>query len=87
MGGNSKKQREQEREVRVPLMMIFRGDMPRNTITACLWMGTGFVVYYSTFGLFATHLQKTSASVRPWWRYRLPSPTSPALSLAVRGDG
>ena len=29
-----------------------------NTLTACLWMGSGFVVYYSTFGLFATHLQK-----------------------------
>ncbi len=55
---NRKKQREQSREVRIPLAMIFRPHMLRNTITACLWMGSGFVVYYSTFGMFATHLQK-----------------------------
>ncbi len=55
---NRKKQREQQKEVRVPLAMIFRSSMLRNTITACLWMGSGFVVYYTTFGLFATHLQK-----------------------------
>ena len=29
-----------------------------NTLTACLWMGSGFVTYYTIFGLFATHLQK-----------------------------
>ena len=51
-------QREQKREVRAPLVTIFRRHMIGNTLTACLWMGTGFVVYYSTFGLFATHLQK-----------------------------
>ena len=51
-------QREQNREVRAPLVSIFRRDMIGNTLTACLWMGSGFVVYYSTFGLFATHLQK-----------------------------
>ncbi|MGP0001962.1 MAG: MFS transporter, partial [Acetobacteraceae bacterium] len=50
-------QREQNREVRAPLFSIFRRGMIGNTITACLWMGSGFVVYYSTFGLFATHLQ------------------------------
>jgi SHS family lactate transporter-like MFS transporter len=55
---NRRKQREQQREVRIPLAMIFRSHMLRNTITACLWMASGFVVYYSTFGLFATHLQK-----------------------------
>ncbi len=55
---NRKKQREQQKEVRVPLAMIFRKHMIGNTITACLWMASGFVVYYSTFGLFATHLQK-----------------------------
>ncbi len=32
--------------------------MLRNTVTACLWMASGFVVYYTTFGMFATHLQK-----------------------------
>ena len=29
-----------------------------NTLTACLWMASGFVTYYTVFGLFATHLQK-----------------------------
>ncbi len=29
-----------------------------NTITACLWMASGFVVYYSVYGMFATHLQR-----------------------------
>jgi SHS family lactate transporter-like MFS transporter len=29
-----------------------------NTLTACWWMASGFVVYYSIFALFATHLQK-----------------------------
>jgi SHS family lactate transporter-like MFS transporter len=51
-------QREQKREVRAPLLTIFRRHMIGNTLTACLWMGSGFVVYYTTFGLFATHLQK-----------------------------
>ncbi len=51
-------QREQQKEVRVPLLAIFRRSMIRNTATACLWMASGFVVYYSTFGMFATHLQK-----------------------------
>ena len=25
---------------------------------ACLWMASGFVIYYSVYGMFATHLQK-----------------------------
>ena len=29
-----------------------------NTITACIWLASGFVVYYSVYGMFATHLQK-----------------------------
>ena len=55
---NRQLQREQQREVRAPLLSIFRRNMIGNTLTACLWMASGFVVYYSTFGLFATHLQK-----------------------------
>ena len=54
---NRQIQREQNREVRTPLLSIFRKQLLGNTITACLWMGAGFVVYYSTFGMFATHLQ------------------------------
>jgi len=29
-----------------------------NTLMACLWMASGFVIYYSVYGMFATHLQK-----------------------------
>jgi MFS transporter, SHS family, lactate transporter len=29
-----------------------------NTLTACWWVASGFVVYYSITALFATHLQK-----------------------------
>ena len=51
-------QRAQKKEVRVPLLTIFRRGMIGNTATACLWMASGFVVYYATFGMFATHLQQ-----------------------------
>jgi SHS family lactate transporter-like MFS transporter len=55
---NRAKQREQNKEFRTPLFDIFRPRVLGNTITACLWMGSGFVVYYSVYGLFATHMQK-----------------------------
>lgn len=55
---NRRLQREQNKEVRAPLFHIFRWRLLPNTLTACLWMGSGFVVYYSVYGMFATHLQK-----------------------------
>jgi len=55
---NRKQQREQERQVRVPLLKIFKRGMIGNTLTACWWMASGFVVYYSIWAMFATHLQK-----------------------------
>lgn len=55
---NRRLQREQKKEVRVPLLDIFRWKVLGNTITACLWMASGFIVYYSVYGLFATHLEK-----------------------------
>lgn len=55
---NRDKQRAQKKEFRLPLFEIFRPRMLVNTLTACLWMGSGFVIYYTVFGLFATHLQK-----------------------------
>ena len=55
---NREKQRAQQQEFRVPLLQIFRLSMLPNTLTACLWMASGFVTYYTVFGLFATHLQK-----------------------------
>ncbi|HEX4365737.1 MAG TPA: MFS transporter [Rhodopila sp.] len=50
-------QKAQQREVKVPLFSIFRRGMLRNTLTACWWMASGFVTYYSVTVLFATHLQ------------------------------
>ena len=55
---NREKQRAENKEVRTPLLEMFRLRMLPNTLTACLWMASGFVTYYTVFGLFATHLQK-----------------------------
>ena len=55
---NRRRQREQQKEVRAPLFDIFRKPLLGNTLTACLWMASGFVIYYSVYGMFATHLQK-----------------------------
>jgi SHS family lactate transporter-like MFS transporter len=55
---NRRQQRLQEREVRAPLLRIFKRDTIGNTLTACWWMGSSFVVYYSIYAMFATHLQK-----------------------------
>src|SRR6201987_2644681 len=55
---NRRIQREQHKEFRAPLLDIFRRRMLGNTIMACLWMASSFVIYYSVYGMFATHLQK-----------------------------
>jgi len=55
---NRRKQHEQHHEFRAPLLDIFRLRVLPNTITACLWMASSFVIYYTVFGMFATHLQK-----------------------------
>ena len=55
---NRRMQREQNHEFRVPLFDIFRPQLLTNTLTACLWMAASFVIYYSVYGMFATHLQK-----------------------------
>jgi MFS transporter, SHS family, lactate transporter len=55
---NRRIQREQKQEFRAPLLDIFRRRLLGNTIMACLWMASGFVIYYSVYGMFATHLQK-----------------------------
>jgi MFS transporter, SHS family, lactate transporter len=55
---NRRLQRDQKKECRAPLLDIFRWRMLPNTLTACLWMASSFVVYYSVYGMFATHLQK-----------------------------
>jgi SHS family lactate transporter-like MFS transporter len=55
---NRRKQREQKREMRLPLIAIFKRQVIGNTLTACWWMAGTFVTYYSIWALFATHLQK-----------------------------
>jgi SHS family lactate transporter-like MFS transporter len=55
---NQKQQKHRDAHMRAPLLAIFRRQIIWNTVTACLWMSSGFVTYYATFGLFATYLQK-----------------------------
>jgi MFS transporter, SHS family, lactate transporter len=55
---NQRLQKDQSAEVRAPLLAIFQRKVLWNTVTACMWMSSGFVTYYATFGLFATYLQK-----------------------------
>jgi MFS transporter, SHS family, lactate transporter len=55
---NRQLQRVQKQEFRAPLLDIFRRRLLVNTLTACLWMAASFVIYYSVYGMFATHLQK-----------------------------
>jgi MFS transporter, SHS family, lactate transporter len=54
---NRRLQLTQQREVRAPLLSIFKLRLLRNTLTACVMMASGFVVYYANYALFATHLQ------------------------------
>jgi MFS transporter, SHS family, lactate transporter len=55
---NRRRQRAENREVRTPLFAIFKRGIRGNTLTACWWMASGFITYYSINALFATHLQK-----------------------------
>jgi SHS family lactate transporter-like MFS transporter len=55
---NRRLQRTQHREVRVPLFSIFKRGLLGNTLTACWWMASAFVVGYSIGALFPTYLQK-----------------------------
>ena len=53
---NRRLQRAQKPEVKAPLFSIFKRHLLGNTLTACWWMASGFVTYYSVTVLFATHL-------------------------------
>src|ERR1700730_15181772 len=55
---NKRIQRETKAEVKAPLFSIFKRGLLFNTLTACLWMGSSFCVYYSIWALFSTYLQK-----------------------------
>src|SRR5437588_333931 len=54
---NRRLQREEKREVHAPLIKIFQRGMLGNTLLACWWMASNFILYYSIWALFATHLQ------------------------------
>src|SRR5215469_4063990 len=43
---NRRKQRSENREARVPLISIFARGMLVNTLLACWWMASNFVLYY-----------------------------------------
>jgi hypothetical protein len=60
---NRRLQRTQHREVRVPLFSIFKRAMLGNTLTACWWMASAFVVGYSILALFPTYLQTAGGFV------------------------
>ncbi len=53
---NRRQQRIQKREVRAPLVSIFKPALLMTTLNACWWTASGAVVAYS-LNLFATHLQ------------------------------
>ncbi|HUC63830.1 MAG TPA: MFS transporter [Stellaceae bacterium] len=55
---NRRRQQLEQREVRAPLLAIFKRGVLANTLTSCWWMASGFIAYYSVNALFATHLQK-----------------------------
>src|SRR5215216_3301683 len=66
---NRRRQREENREVHAPLLKIFQRGMIANTLMACWWMASNFVLYYSLTALFVPHLQKElgmSPSVAFW---------------------
>jgi MFS transporter, SHS family, lactate transporter len=66
---NRRRQREENREVKVPIAAIFKRGMLANTLLACWWMASNFVLYYSLTALFVPHLQKElgmSPSVAFW---------------------
>jgi SHS family lactate transporter-like MFS transporter len=58
---NRRLQRTHHREVRTPRFSIFKRSMLGNTLTACWWMASAFVVGYSILALFPTYLQKDLA--------------------------
>ena len=55
---NRKRQHAENRQMHLPLFSIFKRGVLGNTLTACWWMISAFIVYYSINALFATHLQK-----------------------------
>jgi SHS family lactate transporter-like MFS transporter len=44
---NRRQQSAEGREVHTPLFAIFKPGVLGNTLTACWWMASGFITYYS----------------------------------------
>ena len=55
---NQRQQKAQKAEVKLPLAAIFRRGVVLNTLSACWWLISAFIVYYSIFGLFATYMTR-----------------------------
>jgi MFS transporter, SHS family, lactate transporter len=55
---NRQRQRAEGREVKVPLLSLFKPAILGNTLTACWWFASAFVATYSVNGMFATYLQR-----------------------------
>jgi MFS transporter, SHS family, lactate transporter len=54
---NRRRQRVEQREMKMPLFAILKRGVLGNTMTACWFMASAFVTYYSINSLFAAHLQ------------------------------
>jgi MFS transporter, SHS family, lactate transporter len=54
---NRRRQRAEKREVRVPLLSLFKRSILGNTLSSCWWLASSFIVGYSIGGMFATYLQ------------------------------
>ena len=54
---NRRRQRAEQREMRTPLLALFKRGILGNTLGACWFMAAAFITYYSINSLFAAHLQ------------------------------
>jgi MFS transporter, SHS family, lactate transporter len=54
---NRRRQRAEQREMKTPLLAIFKRGVRGNTLGACWFMASGFICAYSIGALFPAHLQ------------------------------
>lgn len=55
---NKQIQNKTQRQVKLPLLAIFKRQYLYNTLTGCLWMAMNFCVYYAVWAMLGTYLQK-----------------------------
>lgn len=80
---NKRLQNEQNTQVSMPLLMIFKPAFLWNTITGCVWMASAFCVYYSIWALFSTYLQKELS----WTPLMVATPLFWANIIVFAGSG